>query len=128
MGKAMPPKINQYLTLALVAIALITFAVMFGDQIYKAWLPAPCRVADKDTYVYVATAIATLVGGIVAVAFGQKPPQFWVTSSPRGIMVAIYSVTYFLFGVVAVISWISAPCTSVILKNLATTFFGLALP
>lgn len=130
----------------LVTIAgLVAFVAMFGWGMYKVWTKN--TKPDTDAFVYVATALAALVGAIVAVGFGQKPPDhvsgplssnalalgaFLI--SPRWDWAAVlggaYATVYVLFGIAAIVTWVAGPATPTppLVKNLATTFLGMALP
>lgn len=80
-------------------------------------------------YLYVSTTLAGLVGGIVAVGFGQKLPDRRSESKPdrltRGmtalgrlvlpgqkedwqrIMASIYAIVYILWGAAAIVTWVA---------------------
>jgi hypothetical protein len=80
----------------------------------------------KDPYTYVATILIGLVGGVVAVMFGQK-----INLSATGwkeILSGLYAVAYVLMGVASVITWMFRTCESVLVKTLALSFLGLLVP
>jgi hypothetical protein len=67
--------IRQILTLFMVVAAILAFAGMFGLGFYQTWNSPPDTTPKySEPFLYVAIALAALVGGIVAVGFGQKPP------------------------------------------------------
>src|SRR4029077_6763343 len=80
----------QVLTIVLAFVAILGFAGIYGFEIYKAFA-RPCQSSSivtaaapdakvqsediQDPYAYVATALVGLVGGVVAVMFGQPLPK-----------------------------------------------------
>jgi hypothetical protein len=141
----MPQRLVQILTILLAFVTILGFAGIYGFEIYKAFA-RPCQTsvngssatsetkADpqdiKDPYTYVATALAGLVGGVVAVLFGQPLPKsasdvnFW-----KAVLLTAYSSVYLLTGVVSVFAWIAPKaCPSILIKTLALTFLGLLVP
>jgi hypothetical protein len=80
----------------------------------------------NDPYTYVATILIGLVGGVVAVLFGQK-----IDLSATGwkeILSGLYAVAYMLMGVASVVTWMFKTCESVLVKTLALSFLGLLVP
>jgi hypothetical protein len=75
-----PNAVVRWIVALLALAAVLGFAVIFGIAISKvisAKDGMPPK-ADEAAFVYVATGLATLVGGIVAVGFGvpmPKPPD-----------------------------------------------------
>lgn len=173
-GKFPVPKAVRNVGAFLVAFAaLVGFVYMFGTGIvdtFTAPTDAPPKVYD-EAFLYVATVLAGLVGGLVAVGFGQKyalgefkkddgteGTKIKVASTndvteatasvtmlkfvslgnlvmpsisinARAILASIYTLVYILCGVGAVFIWATrAAQTPDLVKNLATTFLGLALP
>lgn len=146
MATAIPQPVIQLLSAALAFIAIVAFAIMFGAGITQVWTASAGSPARYDqVFLYVATGIGTFVGGVVAVAFGVKPQPSnqpmvirklttlgsvpFVSSSLRPFLGGLYAVVYFAFGVVALATVLIHPGeSSDLVKNLAFTFFGLALP
>jgi hypothetical protein len=64
-----PPNIVAILTVLLAFTCIVAFAGMFSWGIYRVWAKQPAP--DNEGFVNVATALAALVGGIVAVGFNQ---------------------------------------------------------
>jgi hypothetical protein len=146
--KPVPPIIVRGLTILLALGGIVAFAWMFGWGIYKVWFRN--SAADSEGFVDVATAVAALVGGIVAVGFSQpsmKPATGRLRrlrSGFRGlgafaaqvnwdweaVLGGLYAIIYVLLGILAVVTWVAGPAdpTPPLIKNLATTFLGLALP
>jgi hypothetical protein len=144
------------LTAFLALAAIAGFAAIFSVGFYQTvTAPKGKPPTANSSLVYVSTGIAALVGGIVAVAFGQKPspgpgPGAWGPSRPGvaaaslgsfvtglrvpnfdwgAIIGAIYALTYVLFGLTAIVIWIIKPNeTADTVKSLASTFFGLGIP
>jgi hypothetical protein len=141
----MPQRLVQILTIVLAFVGILGFAGIYGFETYKAFT-RPCQSSSgpgtattetkaqpediKDPYAYVATALAGLVGGVVAVMFGQPLPKsasevnFW-----KAVLLTAYSTIYLLIGLVSVVAWIlPKACPSVLTKTLALTFLGLLVP
>ncbi len=127
----MAADLMQALTVSLAVIALLGFLAMFGWGIIAAWRSSPPN-KPGEPFTYVATALAALVGGVVAVAFGQKPPKFLATvlsRKPQELLIATYAVGYITFSAAAVVTWVVKPVsTPTLVKNLGTTFLGILLP
>lgn len=71
----LPNVIVNSLTAFLALIVLLAFASMFGYGIYQTWtakLNTPTQ--NSDPFLYIATSLSALIGGIVAVGFGQTSP------------------------------------------------------
>jgi len=145
----MNPNVKLILTVFLAAIAIIAFSGIYGYEIFKAFpshgtsqpiAPAP-NPADKaatrgqpedikDPYSYVATGLAGLVGGVVALIFGQPAPKSEADlSTLKSILMTVYTLVYFILGFFAIITWVFAYFSpSILLKTLALTFFGFMIP
>ena len=142
----MPPGVVTALTVLIAIAGILAFLLMFGWGIYKVWTKNPNK--DSQAFVDVATALAALVGGIVAVGFNQPPPTTatglfsshigalgsfltfhsnWNWPDALG---ATYAIIYVVLGIVAVGTWVAGPASPMpsLIKNLATTFLGLAVP
>lgn len=149
MGNGIPPGVVEILRIVITLAGIIAFAGMFGWGICRVWTRN--TKPETDAFVYVATALAALVGGIVAVGFGQQPPhQVGQTTSHAfnslsalGALVlpatdfdweaflgGAYAFVYVAFGIAAIITWVVGPInpTPPLIKNLATTFLGMAIP
>lgn len=151
-GMTISDPLIQWIRVGLVFLALMAFAVLFGAAITQVWTAHHGRPPEYgDPYLYVATGLAALVGGIFAVAFGAKsststPPTTMapaivgsnlsnlgsvpaLTESTQTILGAVYALVYVLVGVAALTTWVFHPNEiSDLVKNLGTTFLGLALP
>jgi hypothetical protein len=169
-GAPLPPGVVPFLKGFIVFAAIVAFASMFGVGIYKTWTTTPDHPpVFNEPFLYIATTLAVLIGGIVAVGFGQKPPvppqgPSMETSlksrltSERGevslelalllstaylaglllsvtdprlcqkILASLYAIIYF-FGIASILTWVVHPSEARdLVKNLATTFLGLAIP
>jgi hypothetical protein len=74
-GAPLPHSVVAFLKGFVVFAALVAFASMFGVGIYKTWTTASDHPpVFNEPFLYIATILAALIGGIVAVGFGQKPP------------------------------------------------------
>lgn len=148
----MPPVVRTWMTIALTLIVLLGFTAMVTYGIYQTWT-GDTTPSFTDAYLYVATGLTGLVGGIVAAGFGQKPPQTAAGSETarektarnidglgnlvlagkavqaKGIVAAVYAGVYLLLGVVAIVTWVAkSSVTPDLVKNLASVAIGLILP
>jgi hypothetical protein len=172
----LPPGVVAFLKGFVVFAALVAFASMFGAGIYRTWTATAVHPpVFNEPFLYIATTIAALMGGIVAVGFGQKPPippqgpstetslitritsqhgavgaellflgGLNITSLARfllsavratdpetwqKILASLYAIVYFFWGIASVLTWVVHPSEAPeLVKNLATTFLGLAIP
>lgn len=154
-GSGMPPRVGRVMTLLLAGMVLVAFVLLSGRAISHVWSNESCsqqissfpaqngtalsttpnvappplpRDTNAGTAIdYVATLIAALVGGTVAIAFGIQPRVLF-SADPRGWMITAYGLGYFAVGAVALCTWmLHEPCAGTYLKNVGTTFFGMAL-
>jgi len=146
-----PDIVLRALAALLAVVAGVGFAFMFGDAISDVWAATDGQPPRQtESYLYVATTVAALVGGIVAVGFGVPGPANGdgggrnallatnVTGvgslvlaglGPAAVIGSLYAIVYILWGLAALVTWMMMPDqTSDLVKNLATTFLGLALP
>lgn len=143
IASVVPPSVIEVLAAALAIVAILGFAVMFVIDIYRIWsAPAGQTPVDNQAFLYVATALAALIGGFVAVSFGVKPPSSGslitrnVQSLGRLLLVgpveligSAYLVIYLALAVAAIVTWVGRPSeTTALVKNLALTFVGLLIP
>ena len=140
--------IVQWIRVGLVFLAIVGFALLFGAAIVAVWGAGSGKPPQySEPYLYVATGLAALVGGIFAVAFGLKK-QMGATSRSgfsgnfsslgavpnvppevASVLGGVYAVVYVAVGIAAVATWVIHPNEiSDLVKNLGTTFLGLALP
>lgn len=149
-------KPRSILVFVVVLAALLGFLWLFGRAIYLTMTHAEAPVFG-DTYGHVANILSGLVGGIVAVGFGQSPPpapaedlnilsrnavglgSFITAGSPPGEAVApssrareviglIYATVYVVLGLGAIVVWVADDKPPELVKNLATVSAGLFLP
>ena len=137
----------EWLSAVMAAAAIVAFAVIFTLGVIQVWsAPSGMPPRYEEPFLGFATAIGAFVGGIVAVAFGVKPaPQPNQTilvqnlsslggvpnvrDEIRPVLGAIYAIVYVALGLAAVVTLLAHPHElSDLIKNLATTFLGLALP
>ena len=91
-------------------------------------LPAPTN--ENEALIFVWTTVSVLVGGVVAVAFGQPVPKTRAEGlGPEPIVIA-YAWAFVAVGVLATVVWaVTAQNEPLLLiKNAATAFFGLVVP
>jgi hypothetical protein len=172
----------QWIRVALVFLALAAFAILFASAMYQVWAaPTGKPPQYNDPYLYVATGLAALVGGIFAVAFGARTASGAGATTPvpavapapaaapaappapaapdggsagparmpalvgsnlsslgsvpalsddmQAILGGVYALVYVIVGIAALTTWVFHPNEiSDLVKNLGTTFLGLALP
>jgi hypothetical protein len=150
----LPERSAQVLTAIVVLLVLVGFAGLFGVAIAQVW-SSTSKPTYNEGFLYVATGAATLVGGVMAVAFNVRPPgspkngPSYGQSAPvqpaaqpvvqrvvhavadqmPGILATVYVAVYLAVGVAAIVTWVGRPdVTSDLVKNVATTFIGLVLP
>lgn len=147
MSTVVPRPVIEWLSAAIAAAAIVAFAVMFGIGVIQVWsAPTGTPPHYDEPFLGFATAIGAFVGGVVAVAFGIKPPPQpnqtilvrnlgslggmpLAQNEVRPILGAIYAIVYVAVGLLAVVTLAAHPHElSDLVKNLATTFLGLALP
>lgn len=149
----MPSQVRDILEVVVASAVIAGFAMMFGVSIYR-------RLKDQDTnenenYIYVATALAGLVGGIVATAFGQQLPaaantasnpvpvqqpvasgnslnpiDLWQDWTGQQRLFAIYGFVYVILGILAIFTWAvrgkgTGSKESRLVTNLASVSIGL---
>lgn len=85
--------------------------------------------ADNEALAYIWTGVSVLVGGVVAVAFGQEPNENKGSLGlSRDDIIIAYAWTYVGIGMTAMGAWVYLENPPPLVKNAATTFFGLLLP
>jgi hypothetical protein len=103
-------------------IVLAAYVGAFGWAVFG-------EARENEALAYIWTGVSVLVGGVVAVAFGQEPSsEKTAIGLSRDDIVVAYAWTYVVVGMVAIGCWIYLPAPPDLVKNAATTFFGLLLP
>ena len=147
MTNAVPKPVIEWLSAAIAASAIVAFAVIFTLGVIQVWsAPSGTPPRYDEPFLGFATAIGAFVGGVVAVAFGVKPPPLpnqtilarnlsslgavpSVRDELRPALGAVYAIVYVALGLAAIATLLVHPHElSDLVKNLATTFLGLALP
>jgi hypothetical protein len=122
----------EKLTIALAGLLILGYGLMCGYAIVQVLrTSSPPPPPTSEGLLNVLTSVASLVGGIVAVAFGitSQSVELLAHGSPQEKLMGIYALVYVLAGVCATVTWVTkSAVTSTVVKNLATTFLGLALP
>lgn len=133
-----------YLRALLALAALIGFMYLYGRAIIESG--AAAAPVYTDAYIYVATALAGLVGGVAATGLGQsldnrlRGRTFFMylgkvlapfqAENLQNTLAIVYTVVYIIYGIAAIIAWVAAPADSAVVemvRNLALIFIGLAL-
>lgn len=132
-----PPTARQWLVAVLAIAALIGFIASFVVEMIQIWRGAGSSNKNLD---YLASGLAGLVGGIVAIGLGQKPlheqaKRSAITglsgilnpSAPsRTGLAVLYAIAYFLVGFAAIVTWISRSAESTAaINSFAVSFLGL---
>jgi hypothetical protein len=139
----------QRIATAVVVVAvLVLFAIVFGIAIVQVW-QASTEPAVSESLLYFGTGLAAVVGGAVAVAVNVRPVAGATPVPANGpaaqagphivtgavvdqlpnLINIVYVVVYAIVGIAAILTWAIHPAvTTSLVKNLATTFFALAIP
>src|SRR5215204_2906616 len=141
-----PTPVRSTALAAITSVALVLFAVVFGLLIASSVRGEIPKWIEGDFPTSMATALAGLVGGVVAIELGQTPPdtgsaedaahgmatatELMGTSEGRKELLAYaYLFVCLLFGVAAIIAALARPDTTAnAVKNLASIFLGLVIP
>ena|ERR1044071_128861 len=150
------PKPKSVLVFLIVLAALAGFLWLYCLAIYQTVMHDEVPTFG-DSYVYIANILSGVVGGIVAVGFGQSPPpaqsadlnlltrnavgvgNFITDNPPQGahatqtpraqeIIGLIYAAVYVILGLAAIVVWVADERPPDLLKNLATVSIGLFIP
>ncbi len=108
---------------------LLAFIAVFFQEALSIWRKQKPPENEARTYVW--TAISVLVGSVTAFALGVKFPDHNILASvsPDDRWRAIYALVYTVLGLIAVVTWaVRTDYASTLMKNLATTFLGIAIP
>lgn len=152
----MSTRVAHYFAVGLAVICLLGFTIIYSFELYKGARSCqesssvnkaddrtPSNVAAgnptsgdpndiKDPYAYVVTILTGLVGGVVAVLFGQPTSKNSALSATdwKSWLLVAYGAVYILAGIAAVVEWMlsHASCPSILVKTLALTFLGLVVP
>lgn len=140
----MNPKLKPVLLALGVAVLFLyvgtflwfAYSALFGEANAAGnRLSGPLNADANEVVAYVWTTVSLLVGGVVAIAFGQQPPrQMAVTPLSVEQLVVAYAWAFMGVGLSAIVVWIlassdaKAPEASTLVKNAAVAFFGLAIP
>lgn len=113
---------------AVMSLALLAaFVGIFGWTVFRS--PTGEGPAN-EALAYVWTTVSVLVGGVVAVAYGQPEPNkpLLVRFVPE-LITLVYAWAYMIVGIAAVITWlIYGEKTVLLIENAATTWLGLVVP
>jgi hypothetical protein len=142
-----------YLVAFIVFVVIASFTYVFGIEILFAWNGHPPLPDWVKLLQHPINALATLVAGIVAVAFSIKPPsevstaistqslprrnlfslgEFMAPSGKMSLKVLLgmlYAIIYVGLGFAAIGTWVLRSKTiTPDTKSLATTFLGMIVP
>jgi hypothetical protein len=145
---------KSVLAIFLVLLVIIGFAAVAIYSYYLTLTTDDQLPPISDPLIWAANALAGLVGGIVASAFGVELPKPLITQESRykfktkvmgnlitdgklaadvpssdnkTVLGQIYAWVYIIIGVAAFVVWISDDFPHAIIINLATVSFGLIL-
>lgn len=108
---------------------LFIFVVVFLQEALTIWRKE--RPPENEARTYIWTAVSVLVGSVTAFVLGVAfPDQAAIFSLvPGDGWRGAYAIVYTAIGFGAVLTWFSrTEYSSVLMKNLATTFLGIAVP
>jgi hypothetical protein len=136
-----------YARAALSLAALLGFIYIYGRAMIE-MISTPTQPVFSDAFIYVGTALAGLVGGVAATGLGQGAMGArqnraksvlaglgtWLAPNQaenfQQTLALIYTIVYIVFGVAALLLWISAKPEEPVLpmiRDLGLIFLGLAL-
>ena len=135
-------RMKVWVLAGLATLVLMAFVYLFATELWHASVVGAQQLSDaeraaaaakdvSDPRTYVMTGIATLVGGVAAVFLGVKAKDqtALLAEPPTDYIRLAYVVVYLVFGALALFAWIRlGDATSLPVKNLAVTFFGLLGP
>ena len=113
----------------LTGAVLAAFIVIFVQEARAIWGAGDIPQNEARTNIW--TGVSALLGSVTAVLLGVPIPKGALLSyvAAPDTWRAIYAVVYVIVGLVAVLTWVMrTQRTTALMKNLATTFLGLALP
>lgn len=108
---------------------LLTFVAVFLQEAWNIWSRREPRENEARTYVW--TAISVLLGSVTAFSLGVDYPEVKILANVGGPEKwrSVYAVAYTVVGLAAVVTWFyRTQWSTVLMKNLATTFLGIAIP
>jgi hypothetical protein len=133
-----PDQFRDWVIVGLTVLVLIAFVWLFAPELWRE-LMTPTRTFSQqiaaqqvtDPRTYVTTAVAALVGGVVAIFLGVEGAKADLANTWEWVdyIRVVYVVVYVLFGSAAIVAWVrNSDGTSLSVKNLAVTFIGLVTP
>ena len=154
----MPDSFVQWFSLFISSVLVLGFFILYGTAIIRVWRaprdgtdPAQKFPQNSQVAVWIVTALAGLIGGVVAAGFGQKAPAPPARDvSPMALRVESltltmllgtgdgftlqewlamsYAITYFLVGMAAIVTLLlRRHIVTDLVRNLALIVFGLML-
>jgi hypothetical protein len=130
----------QVLVLGIVVFALVGFAFMVGRAVWQTVDQTETPKISEE-YTYVATGLAGLVGGVVAVGLGQAKPGTDDPNATRSLMgsglvsgqardwaLVIYTGVFIILGIACVVVWVQDAHPADLVKSEASVALGLLIP
>src|SRR5687768_6667382 len=74
-GMKMSPSQKRLVASAIALVMIVGFGYMYGYAIYLTWVATAAPIAFSPEYVYIATLLAGLVGGVAAMNFNENLPD-----------------------------------------------------
>lgn len=145
---------NKAIAVTIAWAVVLGYLLLFGRAIVECWLHGPATLSLSDNYVYVATALSGLVGGVMAMRFNEKLPvvplgetggevisasgtapvaiaiRKSVASVDSGLETAssLYAWAYVIGGVASIVTWVNfGQDTPELITNSAMIALGLLL-
>lgn len=142
-GKVTPDRAMQGLVLTVVVLAIAGFAFMVLRAIWQT-IEMDTTPPISDQYTYVATGLAGLVGGVVAVGLGQANPsrggdgnnaaastgmsRVLPSNSVRSWAMVGYTAVFVILGAACVALWVQDSHPADLVKAEASVALGLFIP
>lgn len=124
-------QLKIFLSIAVLAIYVIYFLATLVPWVLTLLGQGQQMLGDEtDVFgVYLWTGVSVMIVSVVSVAFGQPAPSRTSTRLSPETIIAYYAWTYSLLGLVALVLVALRPETAPpLIKNAATTFFGILIP
>lgn len=138
VSRVVPQPFIAFVVAALALLSIAAYAIVSGIAILAVWNAVGSAPTPGEPLTYLFTALAGLVGGIVAVAFGVSSETeklgglsnlSTAGASAKDWIGGVYVVVYLVVGIAAVVTWsLRDPLTSELVKNLAMVTVGMIIP
>ncbi len=132
-----PPQFAAAAVAIIATSAGLAYAVLNGAHFWDVWRSDTPVAEPSAAWAYTTSALAGLIGGITALAFGISPPTAKTAGLAnaatagridRSWIGALYVTVYFLVGAAAIYLWIFDDHPTEVIKNVSTVTLGMVIP